>query len=62
MGKNARNQILLQDMVRRLMNTSEGLPEEEYSRIADNYAEKLKNSGYSLEQIRRIILAGIKGY
>ena len=60
MEENARNQILLQEMVRRLMNTSEGLPEEEYS--ADNYAEKLKNSGYSLEQIRRILLAGIKGY
>ena len=62
MGENSKNQILSQEMVRRLMNTSEGLQKEEYWKIADEYADKLQNSGYRLEQIRRIILAGIKGY
>ena len=62
MGENSKNQILSQEMVRRLMNTSEGLQREQYWKIADEYADKLQNSGYRLEQIRRIILAGIKGY
>ena len=62
MGENARNQTLSQEMVRRLMNTSEGLPENYYWEITDNYVTKLHNSGYSLEQIRKIILAGIKGF
>ena len=44
------------------MNTCEGLPGEEYIKISDNYADKLKNSGYRVEQIRKIMLTGIKGY
>ena len=62
MGENVRNQTLSQEMVRRLMNTSEGLPENYYWEITDNYATKLHNSGYTLEQIRKILLAGIKGF
>ena len=62
MGESTKHQILSQEMIRRLMNTSEGLPEEQLQEITDNYAVKLHNSGYNLEQIRRIILAGIKGY
>ena len=34
MGENSKNQILSQEMVRRLMNTSEGLQKEEYWKIA----------------------------
>ena len=41
-------------MVRRILNTSEGVLEE--------IKEKLHSSGYRLEQIRKIILAGVKGY
>ena len=62
MGENSKYQTLSQEMVRRLMNTSSGLPCEEYWQITDNYADKLKNSGYNLEQIRRIIMAGAKGF
>ena len=62
MGENSKYQTLSQELIRRFMNTSNGLPEEEYWQIIDNYADKLKNSGYKLEQIRRIVLAGAKGY
>ena len=34
----------------------------ERCKILDEFAQKLYNSGYKLIQIRRIILAGIKGY
>ena len=62
MGENAKHQILSQEMVRRILNTSEGAPEGVLEEITDKYAEKLHNSGYKLEHIRRIILSGIKGY
>ena len=62
MGENSKYQILSQEMVRRLMNTSNGLPDKEYWQITDNFADKLKNSGYNVEQIRRIVIAGAKGY
>ena len=57
-----KHQILAQEMIRRLMNTSEELPGEQLQEIVDNYAAKLHNSGYGLEQIRGIILSGVKGY
>ena len=62
MGENSKYQILSQEMIRRLLNTSEELEVEHKQEIVDKYAEKLHNSGYELDQIRKILLAGIKGY
>ena len=62
MAENAKIQILGNDMIRRLLNCSEDIPKEDLRRIADNYAQKLINGGFSLEQTRRIIVSGIKGY
>ena len=55
-------QTLSQEMIRRLLNCSEDLPDEQIQRITDNYAAKLHNSGYNIEQIRKIILSGVKGF
>ena len=62
MGENPKIKILSQEMVRRLLNTSEEVEEEHIIEITDEYAKKLHNSGYRKEQIRKIILAGVKGY
>ena len=32
------------------------------TRVIDNYAVKLQTSGYSVEQTRKIILSGLRGY
>ena len=58
MGENSKIQILTQEVVRRLGNTSEGLPAEVYRGIIDDFAQKLINSGYEREQVRRIISWG----
>ena len=39
-----------------------GLAEEEYTTILDGFSQKLINSGYGVEQVRNIIVAGIKGW
>ena len=62
MGENAKIQSLSQDMVRRLMNTSEMLGAEVINGIIDTYAQKLTNSGFGMGQVRKIILNGIKGF
>ena len=62
MGENTKFQILSQDMVRRLLNTSEALGAETREQVVDDYAQKLINSGYSTEQTQRIVLNGIRGY
>ena len=62
MGENTKIQILSQDLIRRMMNSSELLGNGEKKRIIDQYTEKLLRSGYSKDQTRRIIMNGIKGY
>ena len=62
MPENNKIQVLSNEMVRRLLNTEGDLPKEEYTKIVDDYAQKLSNSGYSITQIRRIIVSGIRGY
>ena len=53
---------LANDLTRRLLNTSERLSMDERIKVVDDYSQKLFNSGYTLEQVRRIITNGIKGY
>ena len=62
MGENEKVQILSNDMVRRLASTD---PRQENStrvKVVDQFARKILTSGYSLQQTRRIILGGIRGW
>ena len=62
MEDNMKYQIISNDLVRRLLNTDEELGAEYRKKVIDQYTEELSNSGYKKEQIRRIIVNGIKGY
>ena len=62
MAENPKIQSLSNDMVRRLLNTKEELPGQYRAEVVDSYGVKLLTSGYPLEQTRRILLSGIKGY
>ena len=60
--ENAKQKILANDFVRRMINTKEDLDKEVLVDITDRYAQKLVDSGYSKEQARRIIINGIRGF
>ena len=62
MNENSKIQIVSNDMVRRLLNTMEGLEAPMKGAVVDQYATKLLKSGYNLEQTRKIVKNGIKGY
>ena len=62
MGEQAKIQVVSNDLVRRLLNNSEDLGRGAKVKIVDDYAQKLANSGYRGEQLRKIITNGIKGY
>ena len=62
MGEDQKIQVLTQEVVRRLGNTTEDLSNEDYVTILDDFSQKLCNSGYGVDQIRRIMVAGIKGW
>ena len=53
---------LAQECVRRLLNTSEDRDSEERDQIVNKFQEKLRISGYSYDQQKEIIEAGIVGY
>ena len=62
MGEISKAQILSNDMVRRLLLTGEGLPEEERIKVVDKYSLKLLRSGHREEKVRDIVVAGSRGY
>ena len=62
MPENTRMATLNQEMIRRMVNTSELVSMETRLEVVDNYAQKLINSEYDLNITRRIIVGGLKGY
>ena len=62
MPESTRRATLNQELVRRMVNTSEMVGDEKRVEIVDKYAEKLMNSEYPLDQTRNIIIGGLKGY
>ena len=53
---------LSQNMVRHMRNTSERVTIEERIRVVNCFTKKLANSGYTRDQARRVVEAGLKGY
>ena len=62
MPEGVRRATLNQELVRRMVNTSERLENVKRVKIVDQYAQKLINSEYSVEETRKVIVGGLKGY
>ena len=62
MPEGTRRATLNQEMIRRMVNTSEMVGMTKRLEIIDKYAQKLINSEYTLEQTRNAIIGGLKGY
>ena len=62
MPENMRMSTLNQEMVRRMMNTSELLDIKVRVGVVDDYCQKLCNSGYSKEQTLRVVTGGLTCY
>ena len=59
---NTKISSLSQEVVRRMLHTSELVPQEERNQILEIFTSKLKLSGYRMDQVREIVKAGLKGY
>ena len=62
LSENSKNQILANDLIRRLGNTDVRQDNTEVRIVVDKFATKLLTSGYSRQQTRRIIINGIRGW
>ena len=62
LDENSKNQILANDMVRRLANTDVRQNREVIGQVVDQFGKKILTSGYTLRQTRKIVLNGIRGW
>ena len=62
MGENGKVASLSQDLIRRLKNTSQELSQQVKNEIVDQYCTKMASSGYSRNQMHRIVTAGLRGF
>ena len=54
--------ILSNDLVRRLLNTKESLPQEVKDKIVNDYSLTLLRSGYNISSVRQIIVSGLRDF
>ena len=62
MSWNTKRATLSQEIVRRMLNTSEQVTQSERDKIIEKFLAKMKKSGYSKRQRREVTIAGLKGY
>ena len=62
LGQNGLVQSLVEEVKRRMLNTSTVMPTAVRCKILDKFAQKMINSGHSVQQARKNILSGVKGY
>mgnify|MGYP001221179344 CR=1 FL=1 len=61
MALNQKNNILSNEVVRRLSNVSEDRSSDERIKVIDDFTRELKSSGYNRPQAREIIVCGLLG-
>ena len=54
--------VLSQEVVRRMLNTSEKVSQEVRNKILEEFCNMLERSGYGEEVRHKIITRGLKGY
>ena len=62
LSQNGLVQSLVEEVKRRMLTTSLDIPMQIRCEILDKFAQKMMNSGHSLEAARRNTISGIKGY
>ena len=60
--ENSRNQILANELVRRLGNTDTRQSSALMGEVVDQFSKKILTSGYNLKQVRKISINGIRGW
>ena len=62
MAESSKIASLSQDVVRRMLNTDQEIPQDRRNEIVDDFVRKLSRSGYKKTQVREIIISGLKCY
>ena len=62
MPENMKMASLNQEVIRRMLNTSKDLDDARRMTVVDNFAKKIRKSGYCIKQTRDIMMGSLKGY
>ena len=60
--ENAKTRVLVNDLGHRFLNCGVDCSAETRAWVLDGYAKKLVSSGYGVDQVRRILVAGLRGF
>ena len=61
LGESLKVRILVREVLRRMINTSEREPDEVRNEVLDRCCQKLCNSGHYLPSIRNMMVSGLLG-
>ena len=62
LGESLKVRILVREVLRRMINTSEREPDKVRNEVLDRCCQKLCNSGHYLPSIRNMMVSGLLGY
>ena len=62
LSENSKMASLSQNVVRHMRNTSERLDIKERVRVVNKFGQRMANSGYTIQQAKRVIVSGLRGY
>ena len=62
LGENVKVSSINQNLIRRMLNTSEEVDMKERIKVIDEFSDQLLASGYSWNQTQNIVKAGLRGY
>ena len=62
LAQNGLVQYLVQDVMRRMLNCSSHIPIVSRREVIDNFGQKMVNSGHTIQEVRRILISGLKGW
>ena len=60
--ENVKMASLSQNLIRRLKHTSQNLPISFHLEAINNFSKKMRTSGYTVAQTRRVVTAGLRGF
>ena len=61
-AEDTKTAVLSQEVVRRMLNTSEKEPQEVRNKILEDFCDMLERSGYKENVRQRILTRGLRGY
>ena len=62
LAQNGLVQSLVPDVMMRMLNCSSHIPIMSRRKVINNFGQKMVNSGHTIQEVRRSLISGLKGW